>query len=106
MTRRQALAAGVASIVLLGLTIVLPKLVLWSARALRPILNWVGGSEGALAVDAMIQTPRRSSARCRRWVSIRKPCAANFSKAEFRGCRCGARRGRIKPRGTKACEDR
>jgi putative ABC transport system permease protein len=51
-----------ASIVLLGLTIVLPKLVLWSARALRPILNWVGGSEGALAVDAMIQTPRRSAA--------------------------------------------
>jgi putative ABC transport system permease protein len=51
-----------AAIVLLGLTIVLPKLVLWSARALRPILNWVGGSEGALAVDAMIQTPRRSAA--------------------------------------------
>ena len=51
-----------ASIVLLGLTIVLPKLVLWSARALRPIMNWAGGSEGALAVDAMIQTPRRSSA--------------------------------------------
>ena len=51
-----------ATIVLLGLTIVLPKLVLWSARALRPILNWLGGSEGALAVDAMIQTPRRSAA--------------------------------------------
>jgi len=51
-----------ASIVLLGLTIVLPKLVLWSARAMRPIMNWMGGSEGALAVDAMIQTPRRSAA--------------------------------------------
>ncbi len=51
-----------ASIVLLGFTIVLPKLVLWSARALRPIMNWVGGSEGALAVDTMIQTPRRSAA--------------------------------------------
>ena len=51
-----------ATIVLLGLTIVLPKLVLWSARALRPILSWIGGSEGALAVDAMIQTPRRSAA--------------------------------------------
>ncbi len=51
-----------ATIVLLGLTIVLPKLVLWSARALRPIMNWAGGSEGALAVDAMIQTPRRCSA--------------------------------------------
>jgi putative ABC transport system permease protein len=51
-----------ATIVLLGLTIVLPILVLWSARALRPIMNWAGGSEGALAVDAMIQTPRRSAA--------------------------------------------
>jgi putative ABC transport system permease protein len=51
-----------ATIVLMGLTIVLPKLVLWSARGLRPILNWIGGSEGALAVDAMVQTPRRSAA--------------------------------------------
>ncbi len=51
-----------AAIVLLGLTIVLPKLVLWSARAMRPIMNWAGGSEGALAVDAMIQTPRRCAA--------------------------------------------
>jgi putative ABC transport system permease protein len=51
-----------ATIVLLGLTMVLPKLVLWSAYMLRPILNWLGGSEGALAVDAMIQTPRRSAA--------------------------------------------
>jgi putative ABC transport system permease protein len=51
-----------ATIVLLGLTIVLPILVLWSARALRPIMNWAGGSEGALAVDALIQTPRRSAA--------------------------------------------
>jgi putative ABC transport system permease protein len=51
-----------ATIVLMGLTIVLPMLVLWSARALRPIMNWIGGSEGALAVDAMIQTPRRCAA--------------------------------------------
>ena len=51
-----------ATMVLLGLTIVLPKLVLWSARALRPLMSWVGGSEGALAVDAMIQTPRRCAA--------------------------------------------
>jgi putative ABC transport system permease protein len=50
-----------AAIVLLGLTMVLPKLVLWSAYGLRPILNGLGGSEGALAVDAMIQTPRRSA---------------------------------------------
>jgi putative ABC transport system permease protein len=51
-----------AALMLLGLTIVLPKLVQWAARALRPAMDWAGGSEGALAVDAMIQSPRRSSA--------------------------------------------
>jgi putative ABC transport system permease protein len=51
-----------STIVLLGLTLVLPMLVYWSARAFRPIMNLLGGSEGALAVDAMIQTPRRSAA--------------------------------------------
>jgi putative ABC transport system permease protein len=51
-----------ATILLVGLTIILPKLVLWSAHALRPLLNWAGGSEGALAVDALVQTPRRSAA--------------------------------------------
>jgi putative ABC transport system permease protein len=51
-----------AGVMLLGLTVLLPKLVEWSARALRPLMNWLGGSEGALAVDAMIQSPRRSSA--------------------------------------------
>lgn len=51
-----------ATIVLLGLTVVLPKLVLWAAQAMRPAMNWLGGSEGALAVDAMIQTPRRCAA--------------------------------------------
>jgi putative ABC transport system permease protein len=51
-----------AALLLLGLTIVLPKLVQLAARALRPLMDLVGGSEGALAVDAMIQSPRRSSA--------------------------------------------
>ncbi|HXC34129.1 MAG TPA: FtsX-like permease family protein [Verrucomicrobiae bacterium] len=51
-----------ATVLLLGLTIVLPKLVLWSADALRPLMNWAGGSEGALAVDALVQTPRRTAA--------------------------------------------
>jgi len=51
-----------AAIMLLGLTILLPKLVQLFARALRPVMDWAGGSEGALAVDAMIQSPRRSSA--------------------------------------------
>jgi putative ABC transport system permease protein len=44
------------------LTILLPKLVHWAARIIRPTLDWAGGSEGALAVDAMIRSPRRSSA--------------------------------------------
>jgi len=51
-----------AAIQLIGLTILLPMLVHWSARALRPALDRLGGSEGALAVDAMIQSPRRSAA--------------------------------------------
>src|ERR1039458_1472173 len=51
-----------AAVMLLGLTILLPKLVHWAARIIRPALDWAGGSEGALAVDAMIRSPRRSSA--------------------------------------------
>ena len=51
-----------AGVMLLGLTILLPKLVQLCARVLRPLMDWLGGSEGALAVDAMIQSPRRSSA--------------------------------------------
>jgi len=45
-----------------GLTVLLPKFIQWTARALRPPMNHFAGSEGALAVDAMIQAPRRSSA--------------------------------------------
>jgi putative ABC transport system permease protein len=51
-----------AAIQLLGLTILLPMLVHWAARAIRPAMDRLGGSEGALAVDAMIQSPRRSAA--------------------------------------------
>ena len=51
-----------AALMLLGLTILLPMLVHWAARAIRPAMDWAGGSEGALAVDAMIQSPRRSAA--------------------------------------------
>lgn len=47
---------------LLGLTLLLPMLVHYAARALRPAMGRAGGSEGALAVDAMIQSPRRSAA--------------------------------------------
>jgi putative ABC transport system permease protein len=51
-----------AAIELLGLTILLPMLVHYAARAIRPAMDWIGGSEGALAVDAMVQSPRRSAA--------------------------------------------
>lgn len=57
----MTLQFGYAALMLLGLTIVLPKLVQLAAHALRPFMDWIGGSEGALAVDAMIQSPRRSS---------------------------------------------
>jgi len=45
-----------AALQLIGLTMLLPLLVHWAARALRPAMDRVGGSEGALAVDAMIQS--------------------------------------------------
>ncbi len=51
-----------AALQLLGLTMLLPLMVHWSARAIRPLMDRAGGSEGALAVDAMIQSPRRSAA--------------------------------------------
>ncbi|HEY4840060.1 MAG TPA: FtsX-like permease family protein, partial [Candidatus Acidoferrales bacterium] len=51
-----------AGLMLAGLTVLLPKFVQWTAQALRPMMSHFGGSEGALAVDAMIQAPRRSSA--------------------------------------------
>jgi putative ABC transport system permease protein len=58
----MTLQFGYAALTLLGLTLLLPKLVEWTARALRPLIDWAGGSEGALAVDAMIESPRRTSA--------------------------------------------
>ncbi len=62
--RPARFSSSFAAIVSAGVSrLILPKLVLWSARALRPIMNWAGGSEGALAVDAMIQTPRRCPRR-------------------------------------------
>jgi len=58
----MAVEFSFAAVMLLGLTILLPLLVHWAARAIRPAMDWGGGSEGALAVDAMIQSPRRSAA--------------------------------------------
>lgn len=38
-----------------------PALSLWCARVLRPLLKWLRPVEGALAADALIQAPRRTS---------------------------------------------
>jgi len=51
-----------AVLMIFGLVAVLPKLSEWVARALRPLMDWAFGSEGVLAVDTMIQSPRRTSA--------------------------------------------
>jgi putative ABC transport system permease protein len=51
-----------AGLMLLGLTALLPIMVRFIARAMRPAMDWAGGSEGALAIDSLIQAPRRSSA--------------------------------------------
>lgn len=53
---------GYAALLLLGLVLLLPKLTQWIARLLRPLMDRVFGSEGVLAVDTMIQSPRRTSA--------------------------------------------
>src|SRR5260370_41983204 len=47
---------------LLGLPALLRKLIEMISHVLRPVMDWMGGAEGGLAVDAMIQCPRRSSA--------------------------------------------
>jgi putative ABC transport system permease protein len=45
-----------------GMVVLLPKLSELTARALRPAMDRLFGSEGALAVDAMAAAPRRTSA--------------------------------------------
>jgi putative ABC transport system permease protein len=49
-------------LVLVGMTVLLPLIVRGASRLIRPIMSLMGGPEGALAVDAMIRAPRRSSA--------------------------------------------
>lgn len=53
---------GYAVLLILGMIAVLPKLSEWMARAMRPWMDRFFGSEGVLAVDSMIQAPRRTSA--------------------------------------------
>jgi putative ABC transport system permease protein len=51
-----------AVLIILGMVAALPKLSQLTARALRPLMDRLFGAEGALAVDSMIQAPRRTSA--------------------------------------------
>ncbi|HKC85559.1 MAG TPA: FtsX-like permease family protein, partial [Blastocatellia bacterium] len=51
-----------AVLIILGMVAALPKLSELTARALRPLMDRLFGAEGALAVDSMIQAPRRTSA--------------------------------------------
>lgn len=51
-----------ALLMLLGLIILLPKLSELTARLLRPVMDRLFGSVGVIAVDTMIQSPRRTSA--------------------------------------------
>jgi putative ABC transport system permease protein len=49
-------------LIILGMIAVLPKLSELIARALRPLMDRLFSAEGVLAVDSMIQAPRRTSA--------------------------------------------
>jgi putative ABC transport system permease protein len=46
----------------LGMIMLLPTLIAWSARILRPMMSRVFGAEGVIAVDTMKRAPRRTSA--------------------------------------------
>src|SRR5258708_12093745 len=47
-----------AILMVLGLTALLPKLIEMISHVLRPFMDWMGGAEGSLPVDAMIHVPR------------------------------------------------
>jgi putative ABC transport system permease protein len=51
-----------SALMVLGMTLLLPWISVWTARLLRPLMDRLFGSEGALAVDSMTQSPRRTSA--------------------------------------------
>ena len=51
-----------SALVIFGMVLLLPKLAELTARVLRPLMDKFFGSEGVIAVDTMIQSPRRTSA--------------------------------------------
>jgi putative ABC transport system permease protein len=46
----------------LGMILLLPKLIVWGAFILRPLMSRAFGAEGLIAVDTMKRAPRRTSA--------------------------------------------
>lgn len=50
-----------SAFMVLGMILILPMLVIWSARILRPLMDLLFGAEGVIAVDAMARSPRRTS---------------------------------------------
>src|SRR6185312_7750293 len=45
-----------------GMVLLLPKLVVWGSRLLRPLTGRLFGAVGVIAVDATVRMPRRTSA--------------------------------------------
>jgi putative ABC transport system permease protein len=45
-----------------GMILLLPKLVVWGSRFLRPVMGQFFGAEGLMAIDASVRMPRRTSA--------------------------------------------
>ena len=53
---------GYALLMIIGLILVLPKLAEVTARILRPVMDRCFGTPGVLAVESMVQSPRRTTA--------------------------------------------
>jgi putative ABC transport system permease protein len=53
---------GYAGLIMLGLILLLPTMAKWIGALLRPLMDRAFGSEGALAVDSMLQAPLRTAA--------------------------------------------
>ncbi len=49
-------------LVQLGMVLLLPKIVVWGSRVLRPLMGRLFGAVGLIAVDATVRMPRRTSA--------------------------------------------
>ncbi|MEP6569564.1 MAG: FtsX-like permease family protein [Acidobacteriota bacterium] len=45
-----------------GMVLLLPTLVVWGSRLLRPLMGHLFGAEGLIAIDAAVRMPRRTSA--------------------------------------------